>query len=873
MESRTAHSGFEPLDEVLQGLRLGDNVVWQVDNLDDYTYFAEPFADQAIRDGCDCVYLRFAPHLPILKPRPGLEIVEVDPGQGFDVFSSAVHKIIHDRGKGVFYIFDNLSTLVEEWATDELLANFFQVTCPYLFELDTVTYFALTRGQHAHSAVARIRDTTQILIDAYHVDENLYIHPVKVWDRYSSQMFLPHRVSGNRWSPVFQSGDASAVTTRARQHPLRIKARSIAPWESVYQRLLRYQETRRHVPEMTPEVAALKQEFSRMMLGSHPEFNRLADAYFEMNDLFAIRNRLIGSGRIGGKAAGMLVARRILLKEPGEVDFAEVLEEHDSFYIGSDVFFTFLVNNDLFRLRLQLSRNSQISHDEFDEVERRFLTGKFPGEILEQFRDMLDYFGQAPIIVRSSSLLEDSFGNAFAGKYRSEYCANQGSPDERLEAFLRAVNLVYASALNPDALTYRRRRGLGETEEQMAILVQRVSGMRYKHYFFPALAGVAFSRNLYVWTNRIDPKQGIMRLVCGLGTRAVNRVGGDYPRMIAVSHPDLRPEVGTRIAKYSQREMDLLDLQQDSFATLTVSDVLSGSDYPNLHLLVSIMKDGYLQDPYGAHVKGDIRNCVLTFNNLIRRTAFVKIMGEMLAKLEAAYGFPIDTEFTAFVDANERVRINLLQCRPMWVPGTADAVTIPDDISRENVLFRSDRIISGGVVRNIQYILYIDPKSYAGIPDISIKKTLGRVVGRINEHPHVANSRVLMMGPGRWGSGNIDLGVNVSYADIDNTAVLVEIAREEAGHVPEVSYGTHFFQDLVEAQIIYLPIYPDDPQCEFNREFFEQAPNVLTSLLPDAKKFEDLVHVIDLPSATGGRFAQVVADPQTQSAICFLEGA
>ena len=331
-----------------------------------------------------------------------------------------------------------------------------------------------------------------------------------------------------------------------------MKAKSIAPWESVYRRLMQYHEAGMDLDEKTPEIAALKQELSRMMIGTHPEFSRLVDTYMTLDDLFAIRDRLIGSGRIGGKAAGMLLARRILVAEPGETDFAEVLEAHDSFYIGSDVFFTFLVNNDLFRLRLQLSRATNISHEEFAEVEKRFLAGWFSPEIMEQFRDMLAYFGQAPIIARSSSLLEDSFGNAFAGKYHSEYCANQGTPEERLEAFLRAVKLVYASALNPDALTYRRARGLGESDEQMAILVQRVSGMPYKHYFFPSLAGVAFSRNLYAWTDRIDPTRGMIRLVFGLGTRAVNRVGNDYPRMIAVSHPQLRPESGARIAKYSQ---------------------------------------------------------------------------------------------------------------------------------------------------------------------------------------------------------------------------------------------------------------------------------------------------------------------------------
>ena len=871
MHSRMVTSGLIALDHVLQGLRLGDNVVWQVDSLDDYRYFAEPFARQAIRDGKRCIYLRFAPHAPILPPLDGLVTIPVDPHLGFDAFSGALHQIIEAEGREVFYVFDSLSALVVEWATDELLANFFQVTCPFLFELDTVAYFALTRGQHSHGAVARIRDTTQVLLDIYQAKGEMYLHPLKVWDRYSPQMFLPHVMSDPSWTPVFGSGEAAALSASAGRGPLQVMAKSIAPWESVYRRLMQYRETGMDLDEKTPEVAALKQELSRMMIGTHPEFSRLVDNYVTLNDLFDIRDRLIGSGRIGGKAAGMLVARRILMAVPGETDFSEILDAHDSFYIGSDVFFTFLVNNDLFRLRLQLSRATQISHEEFAEVEKRFLAGRFPPEIMEQFRDMLAYFGQAPIIARSSSLLEDSFGNAFAGKYRSEYCANQGTPEERLEAFLRAVKLVYASAINPDAMTYRRARGLGESDEQMAILVQRVSGTPYKQFFFPSLAGVAFSRNPYAWTDRIDPARGMIRLVFGLGTRAVNRVGNDYPRMIAVSHPQLRPESGAKIAKYSQWEVDLIDLEENTLTTRPLMEVLEGRDYPNLYLLVSLMKDGYPADPWTSRLETTQDELVLTFNNLLVKTAFVRLIGEMLTRLEKAYGQPLDTEFTAAVDAAGRVRINLLQCRPMKLPGATGPVQLPEGIPPERVLFRSGRTISGGVTPPIRYLLYIDPEWYGAIDSPEAKKSLGRIVGRINENPAVVEGRILMMGPGRWGSSNINLGVNTSYADIGNTTVLVELAREEAGQLPEVSYGTHFFLDLVEAQIIYLPVFPNDPEAEFNREVFESLPNILTDLLPDAGRFGEVIRVFDLPATTGGLYAHVVADPQSQRAICYLE--
>jgi hypothetical protein len=872
LTSKAIGSGIPYLDGLLQGLCSGDNVVWQVDRLEDYPRFAEAFAKKAIGDGFDCVYLRFAPHSAILEPRAGLTIIKIHPSVGFDYFTGEVHRIIGERGSRACYIFDNLSTLVEEWATDELLANFFQVTCPYVFEVGAVAYFALRRGQHGHGAISRIRNTTQILIDVYHVGNDTYIQSLKVWGRYSPQMFLPHRITGNGWEPISRSGDAARILTTASKRPLNVSSESIAPWGTVYQKLLQNRELHDNSPTISHETMVLKESLSRMMIGNHKKLIQLADRYFTLDDLLQVRDRLIGSGRIGGKAAGMLLARGVLLADKGQIDFSPVLEEHDSFYIGSDVFFTFLVNNDLFQLRLELSKTGNLSRDEFAEVELRFLEGKFPEETIEQFRGMIDYYGQAPIIVRSSSLLEDGFTDAFAGKYRSEFCANQGSPEERLTALLRAIKLVYASALNPDALAYRHRRGLGEGDEQMAILVQRVSGMPYKQYFFPSLAGVAFSRNLFAWTDRINPKKGMIRLVFGLGTRAVNRVSGDYPRMIAVSHPKIRPEIGMEIAKYSQRMVDLLDLEEKTFEARPFVEVVRGDSYPALNLLTSEIADGYLRDWFGTSSVGSERNLVLTFNNLINQTALVNIIGEILSRLEEAWGQPVDIEFTAYVDSENNVRVNLLQCRSLRVPTLAGTgVSLPEKLAKEQILFRSNRAINAGLVSDIRYIIYVDPRKYTEVATIDTKRSLGQVVGKLNSQLRHKEGKVMAMGPGRWGSNNIELGVNVGYADIDGIAVLVEVAREQAGNVPELSYGTHFFQDLVESDILYLPVYPDDEATDFNSEFFTQSPNILKDLLPELNSFEKVIHVIDVPAATSGASVRVIADPQTRNAVCFLD--
>jgi hypothetical protein len=350
----------------------------------------------------------------------------------------------------------------------------------------------------------------------------------------------------------------------------------------------------------------------------------------------------------------------------------------------------------------------------------------------------------------------------------------------------------------------------------------------------------------------------------------VDRVGGDYPRMIPVSNPQMRPEYGMEIAKYSQRHADLIDLKTNRFATCSVSELLEEANYPNLYLFASIAKEGYLFDPVSSLIQESGRELVLTFSNLLNQTSFAKVLGEMVSILEKTYGHPIETEFTASIGPDRNVRVNLLQCRPMWIPGTARTVVFPNYIPHDKVLFRANRFISGGVVRPIRYIIYIDPRRYASIDNVETKKSLRRIVGHLNVLLRDAQGKILMMGPGRWGSSNIDLGVNVTYADIDNAAVLVEIAREEAGHVPEVSYGTHFFQDLVEGQVIYLPIYPDQQETEFNEAFFDESPNALRKYFPEAARYEDLVRLIDI-GTTGNTHAEVVADPQSRRAVCYLE--
>ncbi len=863
-------TGIVSIDRLLSAILPGDNIVWQVDDLDVYRHLAERFAQASVRAGRKVVYLRFAGHAPVLQPMAGVEVTCLDPSIGFDAFAQEAHTRIGRYGRDVFYIFDDLSDLVSCWGTDESIANFFRVACPYLYELDTVTYFALKRGAHLDRTVARIRDTTQVLVDVFQRGGQTFLHPLKALDRYSPTMFLPHLFRDDECVPVFESGQAAEILSSLRSSPLRASPPAgTAPWDRLFGRVAQLRDAGRDLRDLSdPEVRALRDELLRMVFGERPALLQVAERYIDPADLMEVRERMIGSGRIGGKAAGMILARKILSSDPS---LGEALEPHDSFYIGSDIFFSFLVDNDLFSLRLRQSRDVHTAAETFPALRERFLAGRFPPDVVEQFSRMLDYFGQAPIIVRSSSLLEDDLGNAFAGKYESVFCPNQGHLPDRLEAFMTAVKEVYASALSPDALAYRLKHGLADSDEQMAILVQRVAGRPAGRLFLPLAAGVGFSHSPYVWSDVLDASRGMLRVVAGLGTRAVDRVDRDYPRTVFLSHPLLRPEVdAARILKYSQHSVDALDIASNEFVSLPVDELASGGNsLPHAHLLFSWLQDGHLSDPVSAAGPPRGAKPVVTLNNLLRRTDFADVMGGMLAALQRAYGHPVDTEFTVSYRGDGRVRINLLQCRTLSLPGQGEDAELPADLPEESILFEARRCAAPGAVRGITHIVYIDPDWYGQL-ELELKRQVGRLVGRLNRHPALSGERLMLMGPGRWGSSNIELGVNVTYADINNAAVLVEIARSRGGHTPEVSYGTHFFQDLVEDGILYVPLYPDLPDSRFAAEFFLQGENALERLLPEWALLAGEVRVIDVRSVSGTTAALVV-DASERRAVCYLE--
>jgi hypothetical protein len=648
----------------------------------------------------------------------------------------------------------------------------------------------------------------------------------------------------------------------------------LAPWDMLFSRGETYEalppaqkaKVQHHLREI---VVVLTKGLISDQLG----FVGIAKDLFTVADLQAIRRRRIGRGKIGGKAAGMMLAWKILnLDEANqEMDLRSRIVLPESYFLGADVFYDFMSLNDLHYLHNQKYKTREQIEVDYPHVREAFVGGRFPEDIVEGLREVLSRVGNRPLIVRSSSLLEDNFGTSFAGKYDSFFCPNQGTPEENLESLLLAITKVYASVLNPDALFYRREMGLLDYDERMAVLLQEVQGQRHGEYFFPTLAGVAFGYNPFRWTAKIRREDGFLRLVWGLGTRAVERVANDYPRMIALSHPTLRPEVSAaEIKRYSQHFAEVINLAKNKADVKAVTDLLT-MDFPSARLLVSVDKGGYVQPPLAYDPGVPARDLVLTFDNLLARTQFVPLMKQILRTLSDRFGRHVDVEFTASIVPGypePDFVVHLLQCRPQASQEAGLRVEVPTTVSEADTIFTADRLVPDGRVQAIRYVVFVDPEAYNHSPDETTRLQLARVVGKLNQV--LKKKSFILMGPGRWGSANIDLGVKVTYADIYNTAMLIEIGLSDGGSAPEASYGTHFFQDLVEARIFPLALFPDQGDTVFNWEFFRNSPNALADLLPTGAPYADYIRVIDVPSASDGRLLEVIMDGESSQAIAYL---
>ena len=583
---------------------------------------------------------------------------------------------------------------------------------------------------------------------------------------------------------------------------------------------------------------------------------------------------VIGGGEIGGKSKGFLKAKEILTGGSVKGRFpreASLLRFPSTFCIGTAVYEEFVKRNGLEEYICHA--RTSIEDEDYERLKQRFLDGVFPISFVKDVSKLLSELSY-PLAVRSSSVLEDKPGTSFAGKYDTVFISNRGTAAERSEQLLTAIKDVFASTYNPSAVNYRTKHHLSDAEEKMSILLQEAVGREFEGYFLPLMAGVGFSQNGYCWNKEIKKEEGLVRLVFGLGTRAVGR---GYARLFSPKKPLARPEgIDVReIDKFSQATIDALNLNSNRIESFHFSRVVrNGLDcYPRSERLFSLRDGNHLYVPV-TNIWDPQHKPVLTFDAILTSAwcglYLPSVMDVVFKSLEQGFGYPVDVEFAVRVDDDkEEAHFYLVQARPLSQRSSMASHPIPQDVSEKDKLFTAVRNVPSAVIHNIEYIVYVDSYLYDKWP-IGERHDVARVVGKINRA--LEGKTFMLMGPGRWGSAKVELGVPTKYSEISNCAILAEIARKTENYVPEVSFGTHFFQDLIEDCIVYVPIYPDDPGIIFNEEFLNKK-NLFRKFFPDKydSQYEGLIRVIHVPSVSGGRLAQAVMNGDLEKALIYLK--
>jgi hypothetical protein len=336
--------------------------------------------------------------------------------------------------------------------------------------------------------------------------------------------------------------------------------------------------------------------------------------------------------------------------------------------------------------------------------------------------------------------------------------------------------------------------------------------------------------------------------------------------MVNLSHPQLRPEVMPKaIRYYSQHFVDALNLEQNTFTTVPVESVL-GTDYPPLRWLVSVEDGETVHPPHTMGRSIDPSQLILTFDGLLQRGEFVPLMKTILTRLAAQYEQPVDIEFavslTSGAGDKPTLAFHLLQCRPQnqWSADSREIQSMPSDVGAEDKILLCTRMVPQGRVSQIEYIVYVDSEAYYQQDSHDDYFRVASCIGQINSA--LEGKPFLLVGPGRWGSSDPMQGVPVTYADIFNTRVLLEVASNKSGFSSEPSYGTHFFQDLVESQIYPLAIYPEESGDHLNRDFIQKAENQISKFIPEQMKASQCIKVIHIPAERPGYHMEIVMDGQ-----------
>lgn len=533
------------------------------------------------------------------------------------------------------------------------------------------------------------------------------------------------------------------------------------------------------------------------------------EEYFawDPNDDPEFSDLVYGDKTVGGKGRSLLFALR-KLRDSGDPQLSRTVVPA-SYYFGIDIFHDFLCG-------IRCLDEIILSCDD-ERLEREFTAAELPEIMRRAVRKFLSEVAD-PVVVRSSSRLEDSIKYSFAGKYLSVFLANSsGTLEERALAVEYQIKRIYARTFSRKAVSYRTKHNLGT--DDMGIILIRAAGSWRGQYYYPTMAGVGYSQNFRRWSTRIKQEDGVLRIVFGMGTMSTKR---GYARTISLTNPFLRPDGQNpeKIAFHAQEIFQVLDrASPDDLTTLDIK-----KEWPEImkhHPDFSAYAQVFSYSPEGGFFVPLTRDTVtiekgskvcLTFENFPRKyRLFFERMKKTLKLLEASMGVTADLEY-AYEPLEDS--LSLIQSRPFW----SQQCMVEDipDLRDKTILLLADRMVTPGCVEGITSIVYIDHKLYHSCPDDYYD--IARCVGKINEA--MCGKPYILVAPGRVGSSNPILGVPVQYNELTNCCCVVELGIARFGFMPELSYGTHFFSDLELDNVLYMPVFEGELNNVINTEWF-----------------------------------------------------
>ncbi len=578
------------------------------------------------------------------------------------------------------------------------------------------------------------------------------------------------------------------------------------------------------------EAPAVKQLFFDLIVKYRKMKNRGVVAVFQKGRFDYYSNfARIGQGSLGGKGRGLAFIDSIIKKNPVCDNFNGItISIPRTVVLCTDIFDEFMASNDLYPLAL-----SDIPDE---EILQAFLRARLPERLIDDFLALFDVISK-PLAIRSSSLLEDSHYQPFAGIYSTYMIPLVDDKFEMLRMLGDAIKGVYASVFYADSKAYMTATSNVIDQEKMAVIIQEVVGLEHNGYYFPSFSGVGRSLNYYP-INDEAPEDGVAEVAIGLGKYIVD---GGLSLRFSPHHPD-------KVLQTSELNIALRDTQTRFYALEVNKDPIDFRVDDGFNITKIRVQDfantGALKYMVSTYDPLDqvIRDCetgngrrVVTFANMLSHKAFplAEAIDFMLVNGQSEMQRPVEIEFAGVVDEKDNLkgRIYWLQIRPIVDrKNTVDeaVMSLPDD----RVILRSNTALGHGNIENINTIVYVRPESFNSANNSAIV----REIEKINRTFTAQGEGYILIGPGRWGSSDPALGIPVKWPNISSARLIVEASL--SNYRVEPSQGTHFFQNLTSFGVGYFTINPASNDGIYDIEYLNSLNAVYESEAIRIVKFD-----------------------------------